>query len=66
MRTKSCEIKYFSFKTSLARLVFMIKIYVQVLKALTVLIKNVPKQMSEWLPQILPPVWSTLTNSGNG
>ena len=34
------------------------------LKALTVLIKNVPKQMSEWLPQILPPVWSTLTTSG--
>jgi len=35
----------------------------EVLKALTVLIKNVPKQMSEWLPQILPPVWSTLTTS---
>ena len=38
--------------------------YLQVLKALTVLMKNVPKQMSEWLPQILPPVWSTLTTSG--
>ncbi|XP_023322142.1 importin-9 [Eurytemora carolleeae] len=35
----------------------------EVLKALTVLIKNVPKQMSDWLPQILPPVWSTLTTS---
>ena len=35
----------------------------EVLKALTVLVKNVPKQMSTWLPQILPPVWSTLTTS---
>ena len=33
------------------------------LKALTVLVKNVPKQMATWLPQILPPVWSTLTTS---
>lgn len=35
----------------------------EVLKALTVLVKNVPKQMAAWLPQILPPVWSTLTSS---
>jgi len=35
----------------------------QVVKALTVLVKNVPKQMSQWMPQILPPVWSTLTSS---
>jgi len=35
----------------------------EVIKALTVLIKYVPKQTAEWLPQILPPVWSTLTNS---
>ena len=35
----------------------------QVLKALTVLVKNVPKQMAGWLPQILPPVWATLTTS---
>jgi len=35
----------------------------EVLKALTVLLKNVPKQMATWLPQILPPVWSTLTKS---
>jgi hypothetical protein len=35
-----------------------------VLKALTVLVKNVPKQMTNWLPQILPPVWATLTTSG--
>ena len=35
----------------------------EVLKALTVLVKNVPKQMSTWLPQILPPVWAILTAS---
>ena len=35
----------------------------KVLKALTVLVKNVPKQMAGWLPQILPPVWATLTTS---
>jgi len=35
----------------------------EVLKALTVLVKNVPKQMATWLPQILPPVWSILTSS---
>lgn len=35
----------------------------EVLKALTVLMKNVPKSMASWLPQILPPVWSTLTSS---
>jgi len=35
----------------------------EVVKALTVLIKNVPKQLAQWMPQILPPVWSTLTSS---
>merc|ERR1719150_3526264 len=35
----------------------------EVLKALTVLVKNVPKQVVAWLPQILPPVWSILTSS---
>ena len=35
----------------------------EVLKALTVLVKNVPKQMANWLPQILPPVWGILTAS---
>ena len=35
----------------------------KVLKALTVLVKNVPLQMTGWLPQILPPVWGTLTTS---
>ena len=35
----------------------------EVLKALTVLVKNVPKQMVSWLPQVLPPVWSILTAS---
>jgi len=36
-----------------------------VLKALTVLVKNVPKTMSSWISQILPPVWSTLTSSSD-
>lgn len=40
-------------------------IKIEVLKALTVLVKNVPKQMATWLPQILPPVWSTLTTSAD-
>ena len=40
-------------------------IKIEVLKALTVLVKNVPKQMAVWLPQILPPVWSTLTTSAD-
>ena len=35
----------------------------EVLKALTVLVKNVPKQVVAWLPQILPPVWGILTSS---
>ena len=33
--------------------------------ALTVLVKNVPKAMSSWISQILPPVWSTLTSSAD-
>ena len=36
-----------------------------ILKALTVLVKNVPKIMSPWLSQVLPPVWSTLTSSAD-
>ena len=32
-------------------------------EALTVLVKQCPKSMSPWLPQVLPPVWSTLTSS---
>eukprot|EP00094_Tigriopus_californicus_P002531 TCALIF_02446-PA protein Name:"Similar to Ipo9 Importin-9 (Mus musculus)" AED:0.08 eAED:0.08 QI:0/0.33/0.2/0.9/1/1/10/0/889 len=37
----------------------------EVLKALTVLIKNVPKSMASWLGSILPPVWATLTSSAS-
>lgn len=33
--------------------------------ALTVLVKNVPKQLSQWLLQILPTVWNTLTHSAH-
>ena len=33
--------------------------------ALTVLVKNVPKTMSSWISQILPPVWSTMTSSAD-
>ena len=36
-----------------------------ILKALTVLVKNVPKIMAPWLAQVLPPVWSTLTSSAD-
>ena len=35
------------------------------ISALTVLVKNVPKAMSSWISQILPPVWSTLTSSAD-
>ena len=35
------------------------------LLALTVLVKNVPKTMSSWISQILPPVWSTMTSSAD-
>lgn len=31
--------------------------------ALTVLVKHVPKQLSQWLLQILPTVWNVLTHS---
>ncbi|PNF35800.1 Importin-9 [Cryptotermes secundus] len=34
-----------------------------IIEALTLLVKRVPKQMAPWLPQILPPVWQTLTQS---
>lgn len=37
----------------------------EVLNALTVLVKYVPKQMATWLPHILTPVWNTLTDSAN-
>jgi len=36
-----------------------------IIKALTVLVKNVPKQLSQWLLQILPTVWNTLTISAH-
>ena len=32
---------------------------------MTVLVKNVPKQLSQWLLQILPTVWNTLTISAH-
>ncbi|XP_071960511.1 importin-9-like [Antedon mediterranea] len=35
----------------------------EVIKALTTLIKNYPKQMNKFMPQILPPIWKTLTES---
>ncbi|KAK8783595.1 hypothetical protein V5799_010042 [Amblyomma americanum] len=35
----------------------------EILKALTVLVKYEPKQMSTWLPHILTPVWNSLTES---
>lgn len=35
----------------------------EVLQAITVLVKNLPRTMSPWLPQILPPVWNLFTHS---
>ncbi|MCL4123478.1 UNVERIFIED_CONTAM: hypothetical protein GTU68_033725, partial [Idotea baltica] len=35
----------------------------EILSALTVLLKSVPKQMGQYLSEILGPVWHTLTNS---
>ncbi|XP_076037579.1 importin 9 isoform X2 [Oratosquilla oratoria] len=37
----------------------------EILSALTVLIKNVPKQMGSYLPEVLGPVWQTLTTSAD-
>lgn len=37
----------------------------EILKALTVLVKYEPKQMSTWLPHILTPVWNSLTESAH-
>lgn len=37
----------------------------EILKALTVLVKYEPKQMSTWLPHILTPVWNALTESAH-
>jgi hypothetical protein len=37
----------------------------QNISAVTLLVKRVPKQMSPWLPQILPSVWQTLTQSAD-
>ena len=37
----------------------------EILSALTVLMKNVPKQMGEYLGEILGPVWQTLTSSAD-
>jgi len=28
-------------------------------------VKQVPRQIAPWLPQILPPVWQTLTHSAD-
>jgi hypothetical protein len=36
-----------------------------VMSALTSLVKHVPKQLSQWLLQILPTVWNTLTHSAH-
>lgn len=36
-----------------------------IVKALTILVKYVPKQLSQWLLQILPTVWNTLTHSAH-
>ncbi|GFG36391.1 hypothetical protein Cfor_01763 [Coptotermes formosanus] len=36
-----------------------------IIKALALLVKQVPKQITPWLPQILPPVWQTLTHSAD-
>ncbi|XP_069694516.1 importin-9 [Periplaneta americana] len=36
-----------------------------IIKAITLLVKRVPKQMAPWLPQILPPIWQTLTQSAD-
>ena len=30
---------------------------------MTILVRNVPKQMAPWMAQILPAVWATLTSS---
>ncbi|XP_074644656.1 importin-9-like [Tubulanus polymorphus] len=37
----------------------------EILKALTNLVKNFPKRMSQWIPQILPWVWHCLTQSAD-
>jgi hypothetical protein len=37
----------------------------EVLKAVTTLVKNFPGSMSQCLPQILPPVWNALTQSAD-
>lgn len=36
-----------------------------IISALTVLMKNVPKQMSQYLGEVLGPVWQTLTSSAD-
>ena len=46
-------------------LIFKVWIFFDSFAALTVLVKNVPKAMSSWISQILPPVWSTLTSSAD-
>ncbi|XP_077981531.1 importin-9-like [Glandiceps talaboti] len=35
----------------------------EVIKALTTLVKSYPKQMAQWLPDLLPHIWRTLTDS---
>ena len=38
---------------------------VNLLQALTTLVKSFPKQLSRWLEQLLPPVWNTLIHSAD-
>ena len=35
------------------------------LQAITTLVKSFPGQMNQWMPQILSPVWHTLTTSAD-
>lgn len=37
----------------------------EVLTAITTLVKSFPGQMNQWMPQILSPVWQTLTTSAD-
>ncbi|KAK2163574.1 hypothetical protein LSH36_77g04009 [Paralvinella palmiformis] len=37
----------------------------EVLNAITTLVKSFPAQMNQWMPQILAPVWHTLTTSAD-
>ncbi|CAM1324161.1 IPO9 (predicted) [Pycnogonum litorale] len=37
----------------------------EIIKALTLLVRNVPNKMLQWLPQVLPTVWNALTQSAS-